>query len=273
MIQMPEYDVTVPHRFDFDKKYFDRVHEHASAIKEVYEGQQTLIFTALYGSQNYNVHHENSDVDTKSIVLPTYRRLILDSPITSTLDIDGEHAEIKDIRLMFEQYKKQNINFLETLYTPYIYINPEFDDIYQELFKHRDMITHYWPRQMIMAVCGEIQGKYMRYFQNKITEYTPKQLSNMFRLQRTIEHFLKYDNFEQALVIPNGAEADFLRRLKTDNPYTDAEMVESASEITSWANQKMYWAKNNLSLMPDYHVNEFFNELIYSTFLNHCEKR
>ena len=92
-------------------------------------------------------------------------------------------------------------------------------------------------------------------------------------LKVKVDKIYKYDNFEQALVIPNGAEADFLRRLKTDNPYTEAEMVESASEITSWANQKMYWAKNNLSLMPDYHVNEFFNELIYSTFLNHCEKR
>ena len=73
----------------------------------------------LQGSQNYKLDNEQSDIDTKAIVLPTFDDFIDNRPAVSTKLIVGnnEQMDVKDIRVMFEVLKKSNINFLEILFT------------------------------------------------------------------------------------------------------------------------------------------------------------
>ena len=40
-------------------------------------GAPRFVFCGLYGSQSYNLDTENSDVDTKAIILPTIEEYIL----------------------------------------------------------------------------------------------------------------------------------------------------------------------------------------------------
>ena len=72
----------------------------------------------LQGSQNYHLAYENSDIDTKAIVLPSFDDIVFNrQPISTTLILEtNEHLDVKDIRLMFQNFKKQNINFLEILF-------------------------------------------------------------------------------------------------------------------------------------------------------------
>ncbi len=73
----------------------------------------------LQGSQNYglDVYNEGykSDIDTKAIVLPSVENIINnEKPISTTLvHPNNEHLDVKDIRVMFDTIKKQNINFVE----------------------------------------------------------------------------------------------------------------------------------------------------------------
>lgn len=80
----------------------------------------------LQGSQNYNldVYSEQyqSDVDTKVIVLPSFDDFCRGkSPISTTCErANKEHIDLKDIRIMFETFKKQNVNFVEILGRVYV---------------------------------------------------------------------------------------------------------------------------------------------------------
>ena len=47
-----------------------------------------VIYVALYGSQNYNVDDEKSDIDAKAIVLPTLADIIHRRPISAIIETE-----------------------------------------------------------------------------------------------------------------------------------------------------------------------------------------
>jgi predicted nucleotidyltransferase len=106
----------------FDWKVQSRIQEH---YEEVVNMGYEVVGVFLQGSQNYELAYEGSDIDSKAIVLPKFNDFILNKPLTSTTHVckNNEHIDLKDIRLMFECFKKQNINFVEILFTKYYIID------------------------------------------------------------------------------------------------------------------------------------------------------
>ena len=109
------------------KEIMARVEEHYKYLESLgYE----VVCTCLQGSQNYGLDEYSeeycSDIDTKSIVLPKLRDFIMALPPISKVEVmdNDEHAEVKDIRIMFEMLRKMNISYIELLYSKYVYINP-----------------------------------------------------------------------------------------------------------------------------------------------------
>ena len=98
-------------------------------VKEHYEEVCSLGFEVvvifLQGSQNYRCDEYTaeyqSDIDTKCIILPTLDDIVCGkSPYSHThVCANNEHIDIKDIRVMFEMFKKQNNSYIELLFTDY----------------------------------------------------------------------------------------------------------------------------------------------------------
>lgn len=134
----------------------DAIEEHKNAVlKEFAEDQLLGVF--LYGSQNYGVSTLNSDVDTKAILIPTVRDLCLNKPVSRELHFDnGEHCEVKDIRELVKIFKKQNINFVEILYTDHYWINPKYERIWRQYFiENREQISHFSEKYTTLSICGQ----------------------------------------------------------------------------------------------------------------------
>ena len=91
-----------------------RLKEHYESIKDKYD----VAYLGVQGSQNYelDIYDDDykSDIDTKAIVLPSFEDIVYNKqPVSKTLVLDNnEHIDVKDIRVMFENFKKQNINFI-----------------------------------------------------------------------------------------------------------------------------------------------------------------
>ena len=96
-----------------------RMQEHLATVQEHFGDAWVGLF--LQGSQNYKLDYESSDIDTKAIVLPSFSDFVLTHKPVSTTHVmeNDEHVDFKDIRLMFECIRKQNVNFIEILFTPY----------------------------------------------------------------------------------------------------------------------------------------------------------
>ena len=174
----------------------DAIREHKKAILKEYAEDQ-LLGVFLYGSQNYGINTENSDIDTKAIIIPTINDLCLKKPISREIRFDNEeHCEIKDIREMIKMFKKQNINFIEILYTDYCLINPKYNRIWQEYFiNKREYISHISKRQTVMSICGQALHTLN---QNKTDG---KKYANGLRLYHFLISYLSDSSYEYCINI------------------------------------------------------------------------
>lgn len=137
------------------QKIMARMREHLVPVLEHCRGGWVGLF--LQGSQNYNLDYEGSDIDTKAIMLPSFSDFVLNAKPLSTTHImeNNEHVDFKDIRLMFDCIKKQNVNFVEILFTPYSIINPEYADLFQPVLDAREEIARYNNYAGMNCIAGE----------------------------------------------------------------------------------------------------------------------
>ena len=184
------------------EKIMARVEEHFKYLQSLgYE----VVCTCLQGSQNYGLDEYSeeyySDIDTKSIVLPKLKDFIMASPPVSKVEImdNDEHAEVKDIRVMFEMFKKMNLSYIELLYSKYVYINPRWVDYIYNMFLYRDEIASYNRNQFLRCIAGmamEKQKALCHPYPNTMEKiekygYDGKQLHHCARLHEFITKFIQ----------------------------------------------------------------------------------
>ena len=163
-----------------------------------------VVCVALQGSQNYGLDeytdNYQSDVDTKAIVLPHFRDFVYGkSPVSTTIVLDNnEHIDVKDIRVMFENFRKMNISYIELLYSQWIWINPIYEAEIHELLRHKATIAALNRNQFIRCVAGMSMEKRKALchpypnLMDKIEKYgyDGKQLSHCVRLFEFLERYL-----------------------------------------------------------------------------------
>lgn len=140
-----------------EERIMKRVQEHYDYLQE--RGYE-VVCLCLQGSQNYELDEYSveytSDIDTKAIVLPSFRDFCYGkSPLSTTIVLDNnEHIDVKDIRVMFETIKKMNVSYIELLYTKFKIINEKYKDLISPLFEERDLIAYANPNQFVRCVAG-----------------------------------------------------------------------------------------------------------------------
>lgn len=198
-----------------------RVLEHHEYVENFY-GEGSVFATMLYGSQNYGLSTPESDVDTKVLLLPNFREFTLNKKWTSTEHAVGDGlSNVKDVRAMFENFLKSNINFLETLFSKFVVWNMTYDDYWQDLQDHRNVVANANPRKLLHAAAGMAAQKYHaleKPFESKVEVlakygYDPKQLHHLVRLRHFMAHYLVNTDFELCLK-PTEYEFEYLIGLK-----------------------------------------------------------
>ena len=132
---------------------------HIEEFEKCYPNLEMFVLV-LQGSQNYGLDiytdEYKSDIDTKVIVIPSLEDVVMNKKPISTTHVlpNNEHLDIKDIRLYFDNFKKQNINFIEILFSPYYIVNPKYRDLWEELIIDRELIAHYNTNQALRCMSG-----------------------------------------------------------------------------------------------------------------------
>ena len=144
-----------------DEWIMKKLKEHYNEALE-YFPQDRIVGIFLQGSQNYQMDTENSDIDTKLIVLPTFEDICFNRKPVSTTHIreNNEHIDFKDIRLMFQTFRKQNLNFIEILFTKYKILNPLYELNWNRLVAENERIAHYSPYRAVATMKGIALEKY-----------------------------------------------------------------------------------------------------------------
>lgn len=190
----------------------------------------------LQGSQNYQLDYEGSDIDTKAILVPSFEDFVLNKkPVSTTLiKEDNSHIDIKDIRLMHECFRKQNINFIEILFTKYKYMNPEYTELYQSMFDNNELIAHYNNYAAINCIAGMVYKKHkaMEHPYPTLIEkiekygYDNKQLHHMLRCEEFLKRYINGVPYAECLI---PTDPQHLINIKASYIYS----LEEAREIAN----------------------------------------
>lgn len=185
-----------------------------SRLKSDYEYVESLGYKVLgvflQGSQNYGLAYEGSDIDTKCIIIPTFEDFCLNrKPVSTTLILpSNEHIDVKDIRLMFECFKKQNINFIEILFTKYRLVNPDYIDVYQPMLDGAESISKYNNYAFMNCMTGMCMEKHkaLEHPYPTIIEriekygYDPKQLHHIIRIYEFMKRYIDGETYNDCLL-------------------------------------------------------------------------
>lgn len=166
----------------------ERVQKHYNRAIERF-GDDAVLGVFLYGSWNYNTNTPDSDVDTKCILVPNIYHLAIKPYEVKHLHIyageekDFEVCECMSIMHMTDNWKKQNINFLEIMFTDYCIINPLYKDIWEELMdsESKERIARYDLRKAIHSMAHQAIHT---VHQN---EKDPKKIMNGWRILETLK--------------------------------------------------------------------------------------
>lgn len=204
--------------FEKAKKIYARMAEH---LVPVMKSGMEWVGLFLQGSQNYDLDYEGSDIDTKVIVLPSFTDFVLNRKPVSTTHImeNNEHLDFKDIRLMFDCIKKQNVNFVEILFTRYMILNPKYEDLFQSVLDAREDIARYNNYAGVNCLVGMAleKQKAMEHpypaTMDKIERfgYDPKQLHHALRMREFMTRYLAGVSYEDCLI---SAQHDYLMDVK-----------------------------------------------------------
>lgn len=181
------------------RSWEEALQEHKEVLLSAGYREENIVGIFAYGSQNYRVETENSDWDTKAIVIPTYKELVLHPRISEEIHLmNDEHCEVKDIREIINMFKKQNINFLEILFTEYKWFgNPFYKVLWEVYFTNwNEHITHYSVNKTIQSICGQAIHTI------KQNPMDGKKIANGYRLLRFLEKYLTGENYRNCIVLP-----------------------------------------------------------------------
>lgn len=176
----------------------EALNEHLNEVLKHYKFSQVLgVF--LYGSQNYETNLEDSDVDTHVVLLPSFEDICYGKMVSEELVLDnGEHCNVKDFRLYIKMLRKQNINFVETLFTKHYWLNCDYVSFWNKYFyEQREKIARYNPRQTVKSIASQAI--------HTLAQCRPtngKKFSNAYRLALFLERYIQGGNYEDCLVLP-----------------------------------------------------------------------
>lgn len=184
-----------------------------------------VIYIGLYGSQNYNVDDELSDIDAKAIILPTLNEIIQRKVTSTTIECENGAIDVKDLITFYDVIKKGNFSYVESIDTEYSIgdkyikelfkqIRPNFKSILGAMYEKRKALTHEFP--------------------SKAEEFKkwgcdPKQFHHIIRLYNLLEFNLRYGTYLSYLEY-GGTAAKEMIAIKRNSNNLSKEYMEQESD-------------------------------------------
>lgn len=161
-----------------------------------------VIYIGLYGSQNYNLSDEQSDIYVKAIILPTLQDIIFRKVTSTTIECENGNIDVKDLITFYDVIKKGNFSYVESIDTEYSigdkYIKelfkqfrPNLKSILGAMYEKRKALTHEYPSK---------HSEFEKW------GFDPKQHHHILRLYDLLEYNLKNNDRRSYLTYKNDSD-------------------------------------------------------------------
>lgn len=218
-----------------------RLHEHALYAINTYNKDWFVL--CLQGSQNYGIADEDSDIDSKMLLIPSLEDIVLNKKtISHTLEMpdNQEHVDCKDVRDYFKIFRKSNINFVEILFTDYWIVNHKYADLWLELRRRNEELARINPYAAVSCMKGMASEKYHALCHEYPSRmpwiekygYDPKQLSHLMRICHFLKQYIDGEPYKNCIYPKSKAYRNFLLKYKRNGNGLTKEQAEKLANET-----------------------------------------
>lgn len=205
----------------------EEIYKKLAEYKRVLEEKgYNVIYIGLYGSQNYNVDDEHSDIDAKAIILPSLHDVIFRRVTSRVVELESGAIDVKDLITYYDVIRKGNFSYIEAMDTEYFIgdkyikelfkqIRPNLKSILGAMHEKKKALTHEYPSK---------HGEFEKW------GFDPKQYHHIIRLHDMLQHINKTGDFVSYLKYDAGYMANHMISLKRNSYDYSKEYVEKWSE-------------------------------------------
>ena len=177
-----------------------------------------------------------------------------------------------------ETFRKQNLNFLEILFTDYKIVHPDYEPYWDILVKNREGIARMNPYRAVKSMQGIAKEKYHamehRYpAKADIIDtygYDPKQVSHLVRVRDYLDRYIAGEDYEKCLK-PSKEFFDLILDLKLCKyGLEDARKIAKDHLDHIDLVSKDFYEKTEEKEDPD--MRELLNEVSYLIMREHIKK-
>ena len=216
-------------------RIISRLRDDFEYLSETYE----VVGVFLFGSQNYRTDLPGSDFDVKAIVMPPVDRLILASgEVNETHKRENGELTVFDIWSMHKSIKKQNVNFLEILFTEYYILNPKYLELWGEMKNLRETIAHMNEYAAVECLNGCARNKMDKVFkrvpsnEDRIDKvgYDYKAWADVLRFREFMDRYINGVPYNECL-IPDEKYDKIMHTKSADYIYSPNEIQEDFTNM------------------------------------------
>ena len=201
----------------------EKIFKTLSQYKKILEDKGLkVIYIGLYGSQNYNVSDEISDIDVKAIILPSLHDIIFRKVTSTIIECENGSIDVKDLITFYDVIKKGNFSYIEAIDTEYSigdkYIKnlfkqfrPNLKSILGAMYEKRKALTHEYPSK---------KEEFKKW------GFDPKQFHHIIRLLELLE-----SKTDKSYLVYNNAKGKIMLKIKRNAYNYPKDFVEYTSDL------------------------------------------
>ena len=210
-----------------------------SAIRDVITSEgYRVVFISLYGSYNYALENERSDIDAYVVVMPTAYELLNDKQTAGmpSCEIEGCNVVRCDIRTFVKRICKPSFRECEVLLSPWRIVEKDYEPLVASL----DKLLSYeggvneWRQGLAHELHGRLSSYVLR-IESEMKAESPDR-DKLFKYIATMLYFLQFVEryFQRGVPFADAlANTDeFILCLKNGEiPFPPAAIIEMAHEL------------------------------------------
>ena len=263
--------------YSSDYSIMNRLQEHLDYALSIYKKDWFVL--CAQGSMNYGLMDEESDVDSKLLIIPTLEDIVLNKKtISHTLEMSDnkEHVDVKDAREYFKIFRKSNINFVEILFTDYYIVNERYEDLWFDLKYNAELLARINPYAAVSCIKGMAHEKYHALDHEYPSRMPwiekfgidPKQMSHLLRCSYFLKWYIEGKPYKDCINLDNNEaiKQSLLECKRTAWGLSKEEIMTKAKEVLDdvdeLADKFRALNKNENNPEAEYILNSTMYELI-----------
>ncbi len=185
----------------------------------------TVVYIGLYGSQNYNLHDDESDFDSKAIVLPKFEDLLTKRDHNKVFDYEDGQIDVKDIMSYYELVRKGNYSYLEAIHSDYFLGNKDLRNLFlKQSVNPMGMIG--MMKQKEDAIKKNLPNSYEKM---DLYGYDPKHYHHSVKLYKTLLYMNQTKDFNDFMLKFSRDDRKDLLQIKREVSKSKSEVLEHMS--------------------------------------------